>query len=101
LEFGETPEEALKRETLEETGLEIISTEFICVSNVISYGKHYIDLEFKAEVKDGEPKLLEPEKFTEWKWFDIDDPPKPLFKAIEYALNSYKTNKKYNSGINE
>lgn len=97
LEFGETPEECLKREILEEIGLEMISAELICVSNVLDYDKHYIDFEFKVEVEPGEPKLLEPEKFEQWKWFDIENPPKPLFKAAELALKSYKNGKFYNS----
>jgi len=97
LKFGETPEQAVVREVKEETGLEVISTKLICVSNIVSYDKHYLDLEFKVEVAEGEPQLMEPDKFETWDWFDLNNLPKPLFKAAELAIESYKTGKIYNS----
>ena len=32
---------------------------------------------------DEKPKLLEPDKFEMWDWFDWNDLPKPLFLPIE------------------
>lgn len=96
-EFGETPEETVKREVKEEVGLEVISTEFICVSNIIAYDKHYVDFGFKVEVATGEPQLCEPENFETWEWFDIENLPSPLFKAAELTIDSFKTGGVYNS----
>ena len=96
LEFGETPKDCARREAMEETGLKIINLKLICVSNIIAYDKHYLDLEFSAETV-GEPKVLEPDKVEAWEWHDINNLPKPLFKAVELAIESYKTGKIYNT----
>ncbi|MDM8526841.1 NUDIX domain-containing protein [Anaerolineales bacterium HSG24] len=96
LEFGETLEECAKRETFEETRLVVTSLKFLCMSNVISYDKHYLDVEFVAEVESGEPQIMEPDKIVSWRWYELDDLPSPLFKAAELALQSYRTGQFYN-----
>ncbi len=96
LEFGEKLEDCAKREVLEETGLVISSLRLFCVSNIISYGKHYVDLEFLAEISQGEPRILEPDRVESWDWYDFDNLPSPLFKAVELAIHSYLTDQFYN-----
>lgn len=73
------------RETKEETGLEIKNLEFAALTNDIyeEENKHYITIFIKAEHMQDEPKLLEPEKWENWEWFDYDNLPTPLFKPIE------------------
>lgn len=97
IDFGETPEDAARRETKEECGLDVVSVSFISVSNIVEYGKHYIDIAFKVEVGPGEPQVFEPEKFGAWGWYDVDDLPEPLFRADAFALESMKTGSVYNS----
>ena len=97
LEFGETPEEGITREILEETGLKVKSLKFLCVSNVIEYDKHYIDISFLGEVEEGEPKVTEPDRIESWGWFDLDSLPAPIFKPVELAIKSYLSNQVYNS----
>jgi 8-oxo-dGTP diphosphatase len=97
LEFGETLEDGCRREALEETGLEIKTLKLICVSNIIQYDKHYLDLEFLATIDpQAEPQVLEPDKVESWQWYDLDKLPKPLFKAVELAINSYHSGQVYN-----
>lgn len=96
LEFGETLEECARREVLEETGLKVKSLKFLCLSNIIFYGKHYLDIEFLCDDFEGEPKVMEPKKREGWKWYDIDNLPSPLFKAVELTVKSYRNNKVYN-----
>ncbi|MBI4999432.1 NUDIX domain-containing protein [Candidatus Gottesmanbacteria bacterium] len=96
LEYGETLEECAKREVKEESGLEITSLKFLCLSNMIAYGKHYLDIEFLARVRKGEPKVLEPDKRENWGWYDLDKLPRPLFKVVKLAIKSYHTGQVYN-----
>ena len=63
LENLESFADCAKRETLEETGIEIDNVRFLCVTNLRKYApKHYIDIGVTADWKSGEPQVLEPEK---------------------------------------
>lgn len=97
LEYGETLEDCAKREALEETGLVLSNLKLICISNILAYQKHYVDFEFLAEALDGEPRVLEPDSVESWGWYDLDNLPSPLFKAVELAIKSYKSGEFYNS----
>lgn len=98
VEFGETLEEAAAREVLEETGLVVTALRLLCISNIIAYNSHYIDIEFLAEVAPGEPQICEPEVVESWAWYPLDDLPGPLFKAAELALLSYHSGTLYHPG---
>lgn len=55
IEMGESPEEAIRRELLEETGLEVGDARLVFVEEAGDpYGTQYI---FLCEYKGGEPKL--------------------------------------------
>ncbi len=95
MEFGESFEECARRETREETGLEIANIRFLRLMNLKSADslKHFVDIELMADWESGEPELLEPEKFEMWSWYDLDDLPEPLFYPQLTALEAYKTGK--------
>ena len=65
LENGETLEECARREAMEELGVRVGELRFLCVSNIIAYGKHYVDIEFVGDIGNQEPQLMEPEAFLE------------------------------------
>ncbi|MBM3942741.1 MAG: NUDIX domain-containing protein [SAR202 cluster bacterium] len=88
LEHGESLEECARREALEELGVAVGHLRFLCISNIIAYGKHYVDVEFLGDIGDQEPSLAEPEAFSESGWFSLDHLPQPLFQAVRYALDS-------------
>ena len=70
---GETIEETLKRELAEEIGIANFKIiEFI--AEVAGARKGDIVFMFKVETED-EPKLLEPEKFSEWRWSAVSEIP--------------------------
>ncbi|MDZ4727360.1 MAG: NUDIX hydrolase [Leptospira sp.] len=59
IEFGESAEEALKRELKEELDLDVTKTQFLLLNESIDPNKkrHLIQLVFSAKVKDLVPKL--------------------------------------------
>lgn len=81
LEFNESIEECAKRETLEEVGIRIKNIRLGPFTNDMfkEEGKHYVTLFVIADYDYGEVKLMEPEKSEEWRWFDWNNPPQPLF----------------------
>ena len=98
LEHGESFEDCARREAMEELGVVVGGLRFLCVSNVIAYGRHFVDIEFVGEIGDQEPKIAEPDAFSESGWFDMNDLPKPIFKAAEYAIEALRNGQMYFSG---
>ena len=99
LERGESLEECARREALEELGVTVGSLRFLCVSNIVAYGKHYADIEFLVDIGEQEPRLAEPEGFSQSSWFSLDNLPAPLFQAVEYALDSLRNGTYYYPGV--
>lgn len=101
LEFGESWEDCAKRETKEETNLNIKNIRFFAVTNDIfeNESKHYITIFMLADYDTGELKLLEKEKCEKWEWFDLKNLPSPLFLPIENLLKSEKNLFKLNKFI--
>ena len=96
LEYMESFEECARRETLEETGIEIQNIKFLFLSDLKAYApKHYVHIQLLADWKSGEVRILEPDKCEQWGWFDIDQLPTPLFVATKITIESYKTSRNY------
>jgi 8-oxo-dGTP diphosphatase len=83
LEFGETWENCARRETREETGIEIKDVEFFAVTNDIKEETHYVTIFMKCLSASGIVKNLEPDKCECWKWFPWEELPRPLFQPLE------------------
>jgi len=98
LEVGESIEECAKREGLEETGLNLNSFEKIGFTNDIfeAENKHYVTLFVIAHDSNGEVEVKEPNKCKQWKWFDLNNLPKPLFLPL---TNFLKENPKLNNSF--
>jgi 8-oxo-dGTP diphosphatase len=88
LEFGETWEECVRRETREEAGIEIQNVRFAGVVNNFSpqWGTHYITIFMRADYLSGEPRNCEPEKCSGWEWVTWETFPSPLFAPVEALL---------------
>ena len=96
LEFGESFEGCARRETIEEAGIEIENVRFLFLANLKHYaGKQYCHVGLTADYKSGEPKIMEPDKSEEWKWYLPDALPKPLFKTCEWSVEAFKTKKNF------
>jgi|GEM_PF-488596 len=90
LEFGESYAQAAIREAREETGLEVRNPRFGAVTNDIfkAEGKHYTTIWMLSECPEGEPVVMEPDKFTHMEWFTFRDLPAPLFLPWTQLLPS-------------
>lgn len=95
LEFGETFEEGAEREVMEETGMTLKEAEVICVNNDKNEYAHFITIGLFSENFDGEPRVMEPDEITEWKWFDLENLPERIFFPSAKILENYRQKKFY------
>ena len=95
LHFHESFEDGAKRETFEETGIGLNSVKVICINNEIVEDAHFITIGLFSDNFKGEAKVMEPDEITEWKWFDLDNLPSPIFFPSAKVLENYKKNKFY------
>lgn len=80
VEFGEKLADALRREMLEEYGIEIQVGELLDVVDHIlpDEKQHWVSPAFVCTISSGEPRILEPEKCAEIGWFAPDQMPAGL-----------------------
>jgi ADP-ribose pyrophosphatase YjhB (NUDIX family) len=92
--------ETAKRETIEETGLDIDSFELISLADEMRYlesdGKHFLNVGFVGKYKGGEPRVMEPDKCEKWEWISLDNLPSNLFEGTEIEINNFKNKTIYN-----
>lgn len=74
IRFGENPEDALKRELKEETGLDLISADFLNYHSAVAKFKigaaHMLRLFFKCNV---EGKVRLSKEHRDWNFFDVEE----------------------------
>jgi len=95
VEFLESPEETAIREVEEETGIKVNKARVISMSNDRVEDAHFITIGLLAEDFEGEPLVKEPDEITEWKWFDLNELPSPLFLCSEKLIKNYLEKKFY------
>lgn len=95
LEDREGMTSAAHRELKEETGLEAKSFKFIGLANNAERGngQHYIQIGFLAQHVTGEPQLTEPDKCSEWRWFNLNELPEPIFIGHQQLLRLFQEKK--------
>ena len=88
IDFGETIEECARRETQEETGLEIGTVTFHTLTNDIfpDENKHYVTVWVRAKCLGGEPTIQPGHEATAVGWFAWDRLPEPLFLPLQNLL---------------
>jgi 8-oxo-dGTP diphosphatase len=94
LEPHEPLREGAARELLEETSL-IVDVENLELTHVarsnINPGKPYIDFLFLAKNWSGEPKIMEPDKCDDMKFFSIDKLPEKTGPFTKEAIKNLKS----------
>lgn len=95
LEFGESFEEGAKREVLEETGIKLNKVDVLCVNNDKNEFAHFVTIGMFSDDFEGEAAVMELDEIVEWKWFDLDDLPSPLFRPSQNVLSNYHAGKFY------
>lgn len=85
MEYGETFLEAGARETKEEVDLNVSEVEVVgVISNVYpEENKHYVTVHMRAKKYSGEAKRMEPDKFSDMKWFPLSALPANIFPATK------------------
>jgi 8-oxo-dGTP diphosphatase len=87
VDFLETAEDAARRETAEEIGVEIELGPLLQLTQMIGIdGQHWVSPVYRARIKAGEPVNREPDKIAAIGWFALDAPPSPLALAAREAI---------------
>ncbi len=86
VEPGEPAELAAKRETKEETGLDLEKTQFMTYVDDI-FDQHWLTLYFVANWNGGIPVTTEQE-IGDWGWFDWNALPEPLYNPTRNFVKS-------------
>jgi len=97
LDWGETLLDGAVREVLEETGLKLDASKakLISVTNEIRPDTHYVTVGFLWQNVSNEPKIIEPDEITEWKWYNLNNLPENMFLPSEKMIKAYLGNKIY------
>jgi mutator protein MutT len=92
VEFGETVIEAIKRETKEEIGVDLEILDFLGYTDHIIKGEeqHWVAFNYLAKISNGTPQILEPHKFDELQWFDLENLPEKTNQTTKEAVARYK-----------
>lgn len=95
LEANESIEKCAERELKEETG---IRCKIFVINNIVNQiqdnGKYRLQIGVEAINFKGKPKVLEPEKCYELKWFEFKKLPKNVVKEHKEQIKLFLKSKK-------
>ena len=89
VEFEENCLSALRREIKEELDIEISDVKLINYNEWIPVGRHWVAINYSAKTEDI-PKILEPNKLSDVRFFNLNKLPKNLSKFCRECLEQIK-----------
>lgn len=94
LDPDESIQTAMIRESKEEAGITIVSSDlkFVHVMHHVEQ-EAYLDFFFTADSWKGEPHICEPEKCDDMQWFDLDALPENLVPNVREVITQYMQDK--------
>lgn len=95
LEFGESFEDGAKREVYEETGIRLNEVRVFCINNDKNEFAHFVTVGMFSDKFSGEAIVREPDEIVEWRWFDFDNLPSPMYFPSAKIIENYKNKKFY------
>ena len=97
LDFQETLIDGACRELFEEIGVKVSldKLKLVSVSDEIVPDNHYVTVGFLIVNFEEEPKIMEPEEITEWKWYNLDNLPEKVYPPSAKMIKAYLTHKIY------
>lgn len=92
LDGNETFIQAMVREAKEEADITIKPEDLNVIHTMHRKepGEERIDFFIRARKWAGEPKIMEPERCDELKWFDIEDLPENVIPYVKQAIDNIK-----------
>lgn len=94
VELGEALVDTAKREVREETGIEILSLEFVTTIRDFQGTHDFVHFVFASSDWVGQPKTLEPEKCEGWEWFSLSNLPEQILAGHKLAIQAYQSQQK-------
>jgi 8-oxo-dGTP pyrophosphatase MutT (NUDIX family) len=94
VEKGETAYDAARREALEEVDVRAVDLRFVTAMQRSAHDKpidERVDFFFDSRSWVGEPRIVEPEKCADLRWFRLDQLPDPVVPHELSVLDGIRT----------
>lgn len=94
LKHGQTIDDNLRREVLEEYGVEAVESKFIGYYDAFRESleglpTHWLAMCFAVQVDSDKVQIMEPEMVDGYGWFSLDELPQPMHSQFEKFMGLY------------
>ena len=96
VDAGESARTAMVREAAEEVGISLGQEDLDLVHTMYRNDRDpYVDLYFRATRWSGEPRIMEPDKAGDLRWFPVGSLPSELVSTVRSALSCIQSGNIY------